>query len=109
MKASVLKTSAASSVQRVLIIDVREMDEIAAKPFRTVPNMEYVSLPLSVMRMLPSRELAERIRSALPDANSRIVLMCQSGGRSCVAQELLAAQGISAESLDGGCTAWQSV
>lgn len=96
---------------RVLVIDVRERDEVTAEPLFPIGTAYYAGLPLSVLRMLPQAELPGRIKEQVVAAGRDIdtvtlVLSCRSGGRPCQAQALLADVGITAESLDGGSLAW---
>jgi len=111
MDVKILQQLIVSDPDRVLVIDVRERDEVAAEPLFPVGTAYYAGLPLSVLRMLPQAELPGRIREQVAAAGrdidaTTLVLSCRSGGRSCQAQALLAGVGIAAESLDGGSLAW---
>lgn len=96
---------------KVLVIDVRERDEITEAPLFPAGTAYYAGMPLSVLRMLPQAELASRLREQV-SAQGRdmetvtLVLSCRSGGRSCQAQMLLEDVGIQSENLDGGYAGW---
>ncbi len=74
-----------------LLLDVRESDEYAAGH---VPEAQL--LPLSV---LPVRV------HELP-RDRPVYVVCQAGGRSAQAAQLLAAAGVDARSVTGGTAAW---
>ena len=78
--------------QDCLFIDVREADEFA----RThIPGSHQA--PLSTLS-----------ETGIPDHRGRrVVLLCQSGVRSEQARQILATQGIEAQSIKGGILAWQ--
>lgn len=73
------------------VVDVREPDEYAGAH---VPGA--VNIPLG--------DLQSRI-SEIP-TQGNVYVICQSGGRSSRAIEMLAGQGRSAVNVDGGTTAW---
>ena len=74
-----------------LLLDVRESDEYAAGH---VPGAQL--LPLSV---LPVR------MDELP-RDRPVYVVCQAGGRSAQAAQLLTAAGVDARSVTGGTAAW---
>ena len=80
-----------AQAQGSLVVDVREAEEYAAGH---VPGA--LSLPLG--------ELTAR-RGELPQ-DQAVYLICQSGGRSGKAADLLGAAGYDARSVAGGTTAW---
>lgn len=73
------------------LIDVREPDEYAAGH---APGA--INLPLS--------ELTDRVGEVPRDTEVHVI--CQAGGRSAQATELLSAHGIDAVNIDGGTNAW---
>ena len=73
------------------VVDVRETDEYAAG---------HVSGALSV----PLGDLAAR-KAELP-TDQTVYLICQGGGRSAKAADLLSADGYDVRSVAGGTTAW---
>lgn len=98
--------------ESILIIDVRETDEVAEAPLLPSGMRHYENMPLSVLRMLPKEELVSRLekisRSAGMDLkNVRLIVSCRSGGRSGRAQRILADAGIMTENLEGGYLGWQ--
>jgi len=72
------------------VVDVREPDEFATGH---VPDA--VNIPLG--------QLPERLGD-LPAAP--VYLICQSGGRSAKATELLTGRGVDAINVEGGTSAW---
>lgn len=112
MNTKTLQQLITTDPDRVLVIDVRERDEIAEVPLFPAGTAYYAEFPLSVLRMLPRTELVSRLHEkVLEKGRDRetviLVLSCRSGGRSCQAQTLLADAGIVTESLDGGVLGWQ--
>lgn len=112
MQANELRQLITHGPDRVLVIDVRERDEIIEEPLFPTGAAYYAEMPLSVLRMLPQAEIASRLREKISEKNRNLetvtlVLSCRSGGRSCQAQALLAEAGIVAESLDGGVLGWK--
>jgi sulfur-carrier protein adenylyltransferase/sulfurtransferase len=76
----------------IVVLDVREPWEIAV-----------AALPGSVC--IPLGEIPDRLKEL--DAQSAIIVMCKSGGRSQVAANFLINQGFkSVFNLAGGITAW---
>lgn len=97
---------------RVLVVDVRELDEVAEAPLLSPGTPHYVNLPLSVLQMLPEAEVRTRFeelsrKAGLRLGQARIVLSCRSGGRSGRAQMICSGVGIETENLEGGYLAWQ--
>ena len=80
-----------AQAQGSLVVDVREADEYAAGH---VPGA--LSLPLGE---LPARQ------GELP-RDQTVYLICQLGGRSGKAADLLGAAGYDVRSVAGGTTAW---
>lgn len=75
----------------VVLIDVRNEDEYAQAH---IPGAQLIPLPT----------LADRL-DELP-RDTWVAVICQSGGRSAQAAELLGEAGIDATSVTGGTTAW---
>ncbi len=95
----------------ILLVDVRESDEVEASPYFEVAHLSSVNLPLTLISFLPKEELAERLESSAgrfgkPLSEVRVVAGCRSGARSALAVERFAASGIVAENLEGGRIAW---
>ena len=88
---SVDEFAAAREVGEVTLIDVRNPDEYAEGH---IPGAHLVPLP----------ELAHRIGEIPTGATVHVV--CQSGGRSAQAAELLTQAGIDAVSVAGGTQSW---
>ena len=96
----------------VLVVDVRELDEVAEAPLLPPGTPYYVNLPLSVLQILPEAEVRMRFeelsrKAGLRLGQARVVLSCRSGGRSGRAQEICSRAGIETENLEGGYLAWQ--
>ena len=96
----------------VLVVDVRELDEVAEAPLLSPGTPHYVNLPLSVLQMLPEAEVRMRFeelsrKAGLRLGQARVVLSCRSGGRSGRAQMICSGVGIETENLEGGYLAWQ--
>ena len=97
---------------RVLVVDVRECDEVAEAPLLSPRTPYYANLPLSVLQVLPETEVKTRFEELLGVAGPRleqvrVILSCRSGGRSSRAQEICSRAGIETENLEGGHLAWQ--
>ena len=97
---------------RVLVVDVRELDEVAEEPLLPLRTPYYANLPLSVLLVLPDAEVRMRFeelsrKAGLRLRQARVVLSCRSGGRSGRAQEICSRAGIETENLEGGYLAWQ--
>ncbi len=99
----------------VLVVDVRELDEVAEAPLLPPGTLYYyVNVPLSVLQVLPEAEVRIRFeelirRAGLRLGQARVVLSCRSGGRSGRAQMICSGVGIETENLEGGYLAWQKV
>lgn len=113
MNAKTLKTLLEKVDEHILLIDVREPDEISDEPYFEVPPDNYLPLSLTILSVLLKDELSEKIMGMLDrlgwEADSaRIVTLCRSGRRSEAALPYIARLGLSlpAESLDGGYGAW---
>ena len=113
MNAKTLKNMLEEGKEHVLLIDVREPDEVSDEPYFEVPPENYMPLSLTVLSVLPKEELAEKIQGRLRHLNwniqdVRIITLCRSGRRSEAALPYIARLGLSlpAESLDGGYGAW---
>lgn len=96
----------------VLIVDVRECDEVAVAPLLSPEAPYYVNLPLSVLQVLPETEVKTRFEEllgmvGLQSGQVRVVLSCRSGGRSSRAQAICLGAGVETENLEGGYLAWQ--
>src|SRR5258706_15628204 len=77
---------------RPVVLDVREPWEIA---IASLPDCLHI----------PLNEIPERLKEL--DAQSAIIVMCRSGGRSQVAADFLLNQGFtSVSNLAGGIIAW---
>ncbi len=111
MDAKTLKNLLEEGKERMLLIDVREPDEVSDEPYFEDPPMNYVPLSLTVLSVLPKEELAEILREQLRQLNwsegdIRIVTLCRSGRRSEMACRYLSHLDVRVESLDGGYEAW---
>jgi rhodanese-related sulfurtransferase len=105
-----LKQALVEGKEKILIVDVRETDEVAEMPLLSGVAY-YVNLPLSVLQMLPKEEVKERFEKLSAAAGTkldetRVILSCRSGARSCAAQGMLAEYGIDTENLEGGYIGW---
>ncbi len=105
-----LKQVLAEGVEKVLIVDVRETDEVEEAPLLSGVAY-YANLPLSVLQMLPKEEVKERFEKLSTAAGAkldetRVILSCRSGARSGAAQAVLAQYGVEAENLEGGYIGW---
>jgi rhodanese-related sulfurtransferase len=78
----------------IRLVDVRSPAE-----FQSVHARGAISMPLE--RLQPSQ-------IAPPGADELLCVMCQSGSRSLIACEKLAAAGLTAYSVQGGIGAWES-
>ena len=112
MNAETLRQILESTPERVLIVDVREREEVMEEPLLPIGTSGYVNVPLSVLQMLPRNEICVRLKE-LADEGKRdgaavtLVFSCRSGGRSARAQVLCMEAGIIAENLEGGYLAWE--
>ena len=90
------KEAFALSQQGVLLVDVREADEVAQKRYEVA---HYLHLPLS--------KLAETY-GQLP-VGQKLIITCLSGGRSQKAIAFLQSKGYDdLLNLDGGIKAWEA-
>lgn len=101
MKASVKRIGPAelqdlrAENENIALIDVREPFEQTA--FGKIPGVENI----------PLGELQARLGELPADLSHPIVMVCQSGGRSLSAAEILAQKGYTnVYSLDGGTGVW---
>lgn len=78
--------------KQVNIIDVREVDEVAAGHIPTAVN---IPLGLIEFRM---HEL---------DKSKEYIMVCRSGGRSGQATQFLESQGFNVTNMTGGMLAWE--
>lgn len=97
----------------VLIVDVREEDELAAEPFFAERPFYYSIIPLGLFFALPKEEIAARLDDAAEKMGKKLgavplVLVCHSGNRSGMAVLQLGDYGIRAENLEGGWVAWNT-
>ncbi len=113
MNAKTLKNILEKGDEHVLLIDVREPDEVSDEPYFEVPPDNYLPLSLTILSVLPREEFSEKIMGMLDClgwevGSVQIVTLCRSGRRSEVALSYIARLGLSlpAESLDGGYGAW---
>lgn len=94
-----MQTVTAKEIQRLLeddqelhLIDVREVDEVAAGK---IPGALHIPLALLEFRM---QEL---------DKSKPYIMVCRSGGRSSRAAEFLAYHGFNAINMSGGMLEWK--
>ena len=94
-----MKTITTEQVQQKLqagetlhLIDVREVDEVAAGH---IPGITHMPLGLLEFRM---HELNKQ---------TPYIMICRSGGRSGQATQFLAAHGFDVTNMDGGMLAWE--
>jgi rhodanese-related sulfurtransferase len=100
-----------AGTEPLLLVDVRESDEVEEEPFFRTEHQAYVNIPLTLIAFLPKEELCERLESVAgrfgkPLSELRIIAACRSGNRSRLAVDRFALAGIVAENLDGGRIAW---
>lgn len=93
--------------ETLILLDVREPDEITAEPYFVDPLKTYLNLPIMPLLFASKDELKERIFGTLgfPET-TEVVTLCHTGGRSERAAEQLKRHGWYVESLDGGVLAW---
>jgi rhodanese-related sulfurtransferase len=106
-----LKQALAEGTEKILVVDVRETDEVEESPLLPSGLAYYTNLPLSVIQMLPKEEVKERFEQLSAAAGAkldetRVILSCRSGGRSSAAQAMLAGYGVETENLEGGYLGW---
>lgn len=100
-----------SRSEPLILVDVREVDEIMEAPFADRGNDHVLPLPLTSLMVLPKEEVLARLEDAArrigrPVGELRIVAACRSGNRSRLATERFDAFGMAAENLEGGRNAW---
>jgi len=90
-------TTAASQLDDLVVIDVREHEEWDAGH-------------IAGSRLIPLSELADRHAELEEegDAGAMFLFVCTMGGRSARATEFLTRLGFNGENLDGGLLAWQA-
>lgn len=108
--AAELKKALEEGSEKILVVDVRETDEVEEAPLLSGVAY-YVNLPLSVIQMMPGEEVKRRFEELSEKAGTkldetRIILSCRSGARSGAAQAMLSQCGIEAENLEGGYIGW---
>ncbi len=93
--------------ESIILLDVRDMDEVNEDPFFLVPPANYLNLPILPLLYSSKEELEVKIFSTLglPMATP-IIALCLSGGRSARACTQLRNFGWSAENLVGGKESW---
>ena len=114
MNTKTLKNLLAESQSRVLLVDVREPDEVSDEPYFDHPPKNYIPLSLTVISVMPERELEEKIMETLAHlewkkSDVQIVTLCYSGRRSEMACIYFSRIGFLVESLDGGYGSWIKV
>lgn len=78
--------------EKIIIIDVREADEVAAGK---IPEAIHISLGLIELKL---KEL---------DKSKEYVMVCRSGARSARATQILESQGYKVVNMAGGMLDWQ--
>ncbi|OGI22256.1 MAG: hypothetical protein A2808_02635 [Candidatus Moranbacteria bacterium RIFCSPHIGHO2_01_FULL_55_24] len=111
MQSKELKEMLEKNPSSLLIIDVRETDEVADQPLLPSRPKNYVNLPVGFVCSLPKDELKARLEECAGQCGKTLdqvtlVVSCRSGGRSSLAQEKLKEHSIAAENLDGGYLGW---
>lgn len=106
MDVATLKRKIAAG-EGLILLDVRDADEIRQEPFFGVPPQNYLNIPILPLLFSSREELEEKIFTSpgYPIATP-IVTLCHSGGRSARACETLQQHGWIAENLEGGKEAW---
>lgn len=91
----------------LILLDVREPDEIAVDPYFLSPPKYFLNIPVLPLIFSSKQELKERIFGTLglPETTP-VITLCQTGGRSQRACEELRRHGWKAENLEGGILAW---
>lgn len=106
MDVATLKQKLAAK-ENLILLDVRDAEEIAAEPFFTALPRNALNIPILPLLFSSRAELEEKIFTRLGyPATTPIVAVCHSGGRSARACETLRQHGWIAENLDGGKEAW---
>lgn len=113
MIAKTLRKLLEAGEEPILLVDVREPNEVSDEPYFEVPPKNYLPLSLTVLSVLPADELKGKIMDVIGQLgwqgrDIRIVTLCRSGHRSQLACSYFSKAGISfpVESLDGGHGAW---
>lgn len=106
MDAATLKNRLQSE-ESIILIDVRDVEEVAEEPYFVTPPKNYLTLPILPLLFASKQELQEKIFETLKlPLDTPIVTLCHSGGRSLRACTQLKQHGWQAENLDGGILAW---
>lgn len=106
MKSEVLKHKIASH-ELLILIDVREPDEVEADPYFIAPPICYLNVPMMPLLYASQSELETKIFTSLGlPVTTLIITLCRSGGRSARACAHLRQFGWRAENLEGGIVAW---
>jgi len=113
MNVKTLKNLLADGRSRILLVDVREPDELSDEPYFEILPENYIPLSLTVLSVMPESELREKMIGILDHLgwkkeDARIVTLCRSGRRSEMALIYFSRIGFPAESLDGGYGAWMT-
>ncbi len=95
----------------IVLIDVRDADEITAEPYFVHPPKNYLNIPILSLLFASKTELEEKIFTHLNiPFSTPMVTFFRSGGRSARACEKLLQYGWKTKNLEGGVEAWgQSV
>lgn len=106
MDVATLKTRLQSG-EPLILIDVRDAEEITKEPYFMTPPKNYLNIPVLPILFASKKELQGKIfgRLQLP-LDTPIITLCHSGGRSERACAQLGQHGWNTESLDGGVLAW---
>lgn len=94
--------------ESLLVIDVREDEEIRLHPFfEDDHDLPIITFPLSELSALSESEIAlhittEATKKGVNPKDRLIVAVCRSGGRSRQAVNILESYGFDCENLEGG-------
>ncbi len=94
--------------ESLLVIDVREDEEIRIHPFfEDDHDLPIIAFPLSELSALSAPEVtsyitSEATKKGVNPKDRLIVAVCRSGGRSRQAVSILEEQGFDCENLEGG-------
>jgi|GEM_PF-4166735 len=91
--------------ESLVLLDVRDPDEVANDPFFIVPPKNYRNIAILPLLFSSREELEAKIFTGFP-VTTLIVTLCHSGSRSERAVKQLRNFGWPAENLDGGIIAW---
>ncbi|TXH01451.1 MAG: rhodanese-like domain-containing protein [Candidatus Moraniibacteriota bacterium] len=106
MDVATLKTRLQSG-EPLILIDVRDVEEIADEPYFVTPPKNYLNIPVLPILFASKEELQGKIFGMLQlPLDTPIITLCHSGGRSERACAQLRKHGWNTESLDGGVLAW---